>query len=113
MEAVFERVNERLTNFLLEYNNFMNKEKDFNPKNSALSCFCCGKKIEVLPGFPENEKTGTPFPWIQTCLDNATVGMITSGYGSKHDLDRRIIGICDDCLTLHHSRTILVDENTF
>lgn len=56
-----------------------------------VQCVCCGKQIhcvEMFPGWPAEEQS-----W------EGIVTKISAGYGSCHDTDMFVIGICDECVT--------------
>jgi len=66
-----------------------------------MKCVCCGSKIPPL----RDEDKAKEFDIIfgdkpdNIMWDNGTVGKISSGYGSTHDGDMLVIGICDTCLS--------------
>ena len=82
-------------------------------------CICC-KKNNVLPmevAFPKNkdnlrseeeilwknekDKTSTQdyYRTIENeMVNNGTIDILNAGYGSRHDGDRIILAICDDCI---------------
>ncbi len=82
-------------------------------------CICC-KKNNVLPmevAFPKNkdnlrseeeilwknekDKTSTQvyYKTIENeMVNNGTIDILNAGYGSRHDGDRILLAICDDCI---------------
>ena len=83
-------------------------------------CICC-KKNNVLPmdiAFPknriDNNKSEEDFLWknekdekseqtyfktIESeMVNNGTIEILNAGYGSRHDGDRILLAICDDCI---------------
>lgn len=83
-------------------------------------CICC-KKNNVLPmdiAFPKNRidntKSEEDFLWknekdekseqtyfktIESeMVNNGTIEILNAGYGSRHDGDRILLAICDDCM---------------
>ena len=85
-------------------------------------CICC-KRNNVLPmeiAFPKNqtdknkieedflwknekvENTANNHPYYRTIenemVNDGVIEIINAGYGSKHDGDRILLAICDDCI---------------
>jgi hypothetical protein len=61
-----------------------------------MRCIICLKVIEELNlHLPEDND----IPLHQRNWDDASVDVIYPGYGSKHDLDKLRIAICDDCIS--------------
>lgn len=88
---------------IINYNKQINKSL---VKNRV--CICC-KKNELKPfmslseGFikPSEQNTGN---W-----DGGTVELISFGYGSRNDLSRFFIAICDDCIEQLESEGLATD----
>lgn len=59
-------------------------------KDVTIKCVGCKKGIEVL------HDGDTPAD--QAAYDNGLVHSVVAGYGSKHDTDQFLIGICDECI---------------
>lgn len=60
-------------------------------KDVKIKCFGCGKKIEPME---KNSKSRANCDmW-----NDGLVHDVTAGFGSKHDCDGFIIGICDECI---------------
>jgi hypothetical protein len=90
-------------------------------------CICCEKnKIEPLD-FYKVHKLEEELLWQKEVSDDGTIRtidnqmvnggiiqLIDAGYGSTHDGERFILGICDDCISKKlESATLLYYENSF
>ncbi|MCK9458526.1 MAG: hypothetical protein M0R80_02650 [Proteobacteria bacterium] len=60
-------------------------------KDVKILCIGCCKQLQPYP----ETSDGTP---QSSCWDDANVDGFMAGYGSRHDLERFIFGICDDCV---------------
>lgn len=70
-----------------------------------MKCIICEKKIKRLHKGEEPPELGM---W-----GNGGVHEFIPGYGSKHDMSRFIIGICDDCLDKLIEKGIIKDEGIY
>lgn len=63
-----------------------------------INCICCGKKINLLYDFLEEEILNRP-DWNPNSQmwDGGSVQEISAGYGSSLDGDLFYLGICDEC----------------
>lgn len=57
----------------------------------AIKCICCSKEIKHLDGSPSGRAD-------QACYDDGLVHTVVAGYGSRHDTEQLLCGICDDCI---------------
>jgi hypothetical protein len=70
-------------------------EQDQQVENSTefKTCVACGKKIYLLDIFSPVDDPA------QACWDGGIVEWVTAGYGSRHDMDKYLICLCDDCVS--------------
>lgn len=64
-------------------------QKDVQPK-----CIVCGKEIQ--PG--DNDPQIQEEPADQALWLDGLVHVVMAGFGSRHDANRYLIAICDDCI---------------
>jgi hypothetical protein len=57
-----------------------------------MNCIVCKKPISILEDFGDETDP------VSACWCNAGVHEFIVGFGSRHDTERFVIGICDDCL---------------
>ena len=69
----------------------MNNSTPNKPK-SIRHCVCCNAELEEL--YDDHTSKAWSGMWL-----NGIVDKISANYGSSHDGDVYIIGICDDCIT--------------
>jgi len=65
-----------------------------------IKCFGCGKTLRRVwedEGSVEGEIRKISEPEVDA-WDDGGVHLFVPGYGSQHDMDKIIIGICDDCI---------------
>jgi hypothetical protein len=55
-----------------------------------IRCVCCEKLIETLFADETRPQSGA--------YRNAVVDTLTAGYGSKFDMDRLLLAVCDECM---------------
>lgn len=56
-------------------------------------CVCCGKPIKRFGPIGAHANTDAENLYV-----DGVITMISAGYGSKHDGDMYVFGICDDCI---------------
>jgi hypothetical protein len=76
-------------------------------------CICCKKNNVKLLTFGEENQTPLEedilFKNSKTeMVDGGIIQIIDAGYGSKHDGDRFIIAICDDCISQNKEDSTLL-----
>ena len=69
---------------------------------TEIKCLICGKVL-----VPLEEEYPVKDYWRQN-FDDANTGEFSCGYGSCHDTDKFVFGICDECLTIKKAAGWLV-----
>ena len=72
-----------------------------------MNCIVCETKIEE-GYFP----CSIDVPPYQKAWNDGTVDKIVPGYGSSHDNERLIIGICDSCISAKLENGVIIKERT-
>ena len=63
-------------------------------KDINIKCIVCGRSLSIL----REVDSLNDCPPETDMWDGAGVHEFIPGYGSKHDMKKLIVGICDDCL---------------
>jgi hypothetical protein len=89
-------------------------------------CICCEKdKVKPMNFYEEAPSSEEELLWQKEVLDDGTIRtidnqmvsggiiqLIDAGYGSTHDGEKFILGICDDCIRQKlENATLLYYEN--
>lgn len=67
----------------------------------TLLCIVCGKQVKEIEHFSDDPAMN----WW-----GGVVEWVTAGYGSKHDTDRILVCICDDCIAAKREAGVLVSQ---
>ena len=73
-------------------------------KDVEIKCIACGKPLKPLEDFDVEAHP------LSANFDDATVDQLYPGYGSRHDLSRFIVGICDDCIDVKLKEGLLIQD---
>lgn len=75
-------------------------------KDVSLRCVCCDKTL--VPLFGGESETADAEMW-----DECAVKTITAGYGSRFDMSKFLVGICDDCLAAKLASGVIIQWRNF
>jgi len=72
------------------------------PKNllKSIPCVCCGFEIKELKSDSD--------PLDETMVNDGIINKNVAGYGSKHDENIYLVGICDKCIEKKHKNKTIV-----
>jgi len=74
----------------------------------TFKCICCGAKIKPL--YPEHLDALKPQSGM---WDDGTVELITMPYGSILDMNKYLIGICDNCIIKKEKEGVILDYDVY
>jgi hypothetical protein len=73
------------------------------------TCICCRNNEIDLGHFGESKHYPDPVKQEQGAWNDGTVGVFYGGFGSIHDMDGFVFGICDKCITSLKEDNIIED----
>jgi hypothetical protein len=75
-----------------------------------IKCLVCGKVLEPIAD-DHNMATVKARPWMALYI-NANTWEVSCNYGSCHDTDKFMLGLCDDCISIKIDAGLLIHNGT-